>query len=159
MSYKQNLDGTEIINFTSTTDNQNSGYTTVNDMVKIKPYKSYVALLTQTGANAPVATALENDLYNPVTITRLFAGSYTIDCIDFIVGKVHISGATDWNGSGSTVIPLWDESQIIGYLEIYCNQSSGKIGFEVFNAAFTRIDWSVLMGVSNLNFPEIKVYP
>ncbi|HMT68801.1 MAG TPA: hypothetical protein PKD16_01495, partial [Saprospiraceae bacterium] len=124
-----------------------------------KPYKIYTALLSQTGTNAPVATVLENDLYNPVTITRLFAGSYTIDCIDFIVGKVHISGATDWNGSGSTVIPLWDESQIIGYLEIYCNQSSGKIGFEVFNAAFTRIDWSVLMGASNLNFPEIKVYP
>jgi hypothetical protein len=42
----------------------------------IKPYKIYVALLTQTGSSAPVATVLENTLGGTVVWTRSTAGVY-----------------------------------------------------------------------------------
>ena len=46
--------------------------------VDSRPYKVYTALLTQTGTNAPVATVLENTLGGYVTITREYAGVYTL---------------------------------------------------------------------------------
>ena len=39
-------------------------------------YKSYVALITQTGTNAPVATVLENTLGGTVVWSRDMAGAY-----------------------------------------------------------------------------------
>lgn len=44
--------------------------------VNVKPYKSYVASITQTGTNAPVATVLENTLGGTVVWTRTIAGQY-----------------------------------------------------------------------------------
>ena len=43
-----------------------------------RPYRSYVAQLSQSGSNAPVATILENDLGYTPTWSRLSAGSYTL---------------------------------------------------------------------------------
>jgi hypothetical protein len=42
----------------------------------IRPYKVYVALLTQAGTDAPVATVLENTLGGTVVWTRSDAGVY-----------------------------------------------------------------------------------
>jgi hypothetical protein len=42
-----------------------------------RPYKSYTALLTQSGTSAPVATVLENTV-GTITITRSGTGEYTI---------------------------------------------------------------------------------
>ena len=42
------------------------------------PYKSYVALLNQTGGNAPTATAMYNDL-GEITYGYTAAGEYTIE--------------------------------------------------------------------------------
>ena len=43
----------------------------------VKPYKEYVALLTQTGTNAPVATVLENTLGGTVVWSRNTFGNYS----------------------------------------------------------------------------------
>lgn len=43
----------------------------------VYPYEKYVALLTQTGTNAPVATVLENTLGGTVVWGRTTDGSYT----------------------------------------------------------------------------------
>ena len=43
----------------------------------IKPYKEYVALLTQTGTNAPVATVLDNTLGGTVAWSRNTFGNYS----------------------------------------------------------------------------------
>jgi hypothetical protein len=43
---------------------------------QVRPYKIYVALLTQTGSSAPVATVLENTLGGTVVWTRSTAGVY-----------------------------------------------------------------------------------
>lgn len=41
-----------------------------------RPYKSYTALLTQTGTNAPVATVLENTLEATITWSYVGVGQY-----------------------------------------------------------------------------------
>lgn len=54
----------------------------------VKPYKTYVALLTQTGTSAPVATVLENTLGGIVTWTRNTFGNYTGTLVGaFILNK------------------------------------------------------------------------
>jgi hypothetical protein len=40
------------------------------------PYKSYIALITQTGTNAPVAEVIENTLVGTPVWTRPLAGTY-----------------------------------------------------------------------------------
>lgn len=42
----------------------------------IKPYKSYIAALTQSGASAPVATVVDNELGDDVVWTRSSDGEY-----------------------------------------------------------------------------------
>ena len=54
-------------------------------------YRVYTALLSQTGTNAPVATVLSNPSALVITFTRSFAGSYTLDSISFVRGKVIIN--------------------------------------------------------------------
>jgi hypothetical protein len=49
-------------------------YSTIKN--DIRPYKVYVALLTQAGTDAPVATVLENTLGGTVVWTRSDAGVY-----------------------------------------------------------------------------------
>lgn len=53
------------------------------------PYKKYVALLTQTDANAPVATVLENTTGQNFTFTRSDVGTYSI-AGSFVVAKTAI---------------------------------------------------------------------
>ena len=52
---------------------------TVSDFaLQSRPYKSYVAILTQTGTAAPtVATVLDNTLGGTIVWTRTAAGNYT----------------------------------------------------------------------------------
>jgi hypothetical protein len=53
------------------------GQITVQQLVNLAlPYKRYVALLTQTGTNAPVATVIENTLGGTVVWSRLTDGVY-----------------------------------------------------------------------------------
>lgn len=46
------------------------------DSLQFAPYKKYVALLTQTGTNAPVATELENTLSGTPVWSRNSIGQY-----------------------------------------------------------------------------------
>jgi hypothetical protein len=70
-------------------------------------YKEYVALLTQTGTSAPVATVLYNDLGGAVVWTRTLVGTYegTTDSL-FTVNKtiVTIDGGAFINDGGA--LPL-----------------------------------------------------
>lgn len=45
--------------------------------INAKPYKSYVALLSQGGTDAPTAVVLENTLGGEIVWTRDGAGTYT----------------------------------------------------------------------------------
>lgn len=61
--------------------------------------KTYVALLTQTGTDAPVATVLENTLGGAVVWSYGGAGSYEGTLADaFPLGRTSVSyGYFDWN--------------------------------------------------------------
>lgn len=50
-----------------------------NKLAGWSTYKKYVALLTQTGANPPVATVLENTLSGIPVWTYVFSGSYGLE--------------------------------------------------------------------------------
>jgi len=53
--------------------------TLLQDTVEdVKPYKSYVALLTQTGTSTPTAVVLENTLGGTPTLGYTSAGLYTV---------------------------------------------------------------------------------
>lgn len=64
------LDGTEIVPLVQ------SGITCKADVSDLRPYKVYVALLTQSGTNAPVATVLENTLGGTVVWSYNDIGDY-----------------------------------------------------------------------------------
>lgn len=65
------LSGTETI----TGDKDFTG-SLKQDGFEVKPYKVYVALISQTGTNDPVATVLENTLGGDIVWTRYSAGIY-----------------------------------------------------------------------------------
>jgi hypothetical protein len=58
-------------------DSDTSIATTAFVQANSRPYKSYVALLSQTGTSAPVATVLENTLGGTVVWTRNSIGDYS----------------------------------------------------------------------------------
>jgi hypothetical protein len=58
--------------------------TTASDETTTLPYTEYVAILTQSGTNAPEATVLYNNLGVDVSYTRVIAGTYTITLSDSI---------------------------------------------------------------------------
>lgn len=149
------LEGTEVINLLDET--QGSHAVSVRDLMR--PYKALIFYFSQRiSDDAPIIDILENGLNAPIAISRLNVGIYRLTSTEFIIDKVHINFTTNWNGIGSTVIPLWDESAIIGYMQIYCNQSPNTIGIECFSTSFIRKDWFDLVGETVMCFPEIRIY-
>lgn len=57
-------------------DNDTSIATTAFVMANARPYKTYYALITQSGTGAPTATVIENTLGGTVVWTRNVAGEY-----------------------------------------------------------------------------------
>ena len=55
-------------------------------------YRSYTALLTQTGTDAPVATVLENTLGVGAYWTRNFAGQYDLNFTNNIFASYNTTG-------------------------------------------------------------------
>lgn len=72
--YYQNVNVASPFN----TVTKNYNYTTFlfETVLNIKPYKTYVALLTQTNTSAPTATILENTLGGTITWSYLNPGQY-----------------------------------------------------------------------------------
>lgn len=122
------------------------------------PYNSYVSLIVQSGTSVPIVEELQNNISTPVTIERYGAGGYRFVSDSFVLGKVYISGFSDFAGDGNAAITLFDESAIIGYLQISVNQAEGRVNFDTWDATFTRVDFSDILGTSKLCFPEIRVY-
>lgn len=71
-----------MANFTST-------YTGTQIDDGVRPYKVYVALLTQSSTDAPTAVVLENTLGETITWARSAEGVYTGTCSGsiFLIGK------------------------------------------------------------------------
>lgn len=80
-------------------------YNKVNEIIDyihedVKPYKSYVALLNQTGTDAPVATVFENTLGVTPVWSYEGVGYYEITSVEgtFPEGNTVILGLTPYSG-------------------------------------------------------------
>lgn len=61
-------------------DNATNGFQLFQALKQVmRPYKLYVAFITQTGTSAPVATTIFNDIPGTMSFTRTSAGDYTIN--------------------------------------------------------------------------------
>ena len=124
-------------------------------------YRSYTALLTQTGTNAPVANVLENTLGGEVVWTRDAVGSYVATCAIqnlFSEQNFYVSGLSNGN-SEAIFIPITNFSTIIGYYSIYPN-SSNRFILEFFDSTFNTVEFSDLFTSPEFIFylPEIRIY-
>lgn len=92
-------------------------YNKINEVIDvvndIKPYKSYVALLTQSGTDAPVPTILENTIGNIVWL-RIADGEYEGKLTNgFVVGKTTIICPSSSSVGATITNDVPDNSTII----------------------------------------------
>ena len=74
---------------TATADAKKSTVQSVSDL--IKPYKSWVGIISQTSTSAPTATVLQNDLSGTIVLTRSSVGVYVLTLASaFVVNKTII---------------------------------------------------------------------
>jgi hypothetical protein len=104
------------------------------------PYKSFVAKISQSGANPPTVDYLfENTLTNPVTYSYNSVGVYQINCADFDLPKT-VAFFQQGSGSGGSNFQLPAST---GAVTIIAYNNSGSLA----NGLFTYSDI------------EIRVYP
>lgn len=112
-----------------------------------RPYKIYVALLNQSGTNAPTATILENTLGATITWTRNSAGSYvaTASISTFAPNKTVVTIGQALEIDFETTVGLFTTYQ-------YDTTTTLKVG--VLDGGLNYLDDSLV------NCPiEIRVYP
>lgn len=89
----------------NTTDNDYEWYDGTRWVKEAHPkYKVYVALLTQSGTDAPVATVLENNLSGTIVWSRNSTGSYSGTlATEFTVGKTWIAPYSPLTGKSNAM--------------------------------------------------------
>jgi len=108
--------------------------------------KEYVALLTQTGTNAPVATVLKNTLGSvPVWSYDVVGGYYLTLSNAFTANKTNVEA----------IKLLWKDTALIND-DIYCK--IGKVSTSVILLE-TYFGGANANNILNNDFIEIKVYP
>jgi hypothetical protein len=105
----------------------------------VAAYKTYTALLNQTGTAAPVATILENTTDGTFTWTRQSAGTYTITASSalFTVNKTIVFGNQGnqtnqywrWNRTSDTTIDLVTNPSFAGDIGII----NGSFEIRIYN--------------------------
>lgn len=91
------LDGTELV---PVVQDGETVRTTTQDIADLggASYLKYVALLSQTGTDAPVATVLENTLGGAVVWSYVATGDYTGTLAGaFTANKTWFSALAEWN--------------------------------------------------------------
>lgn len=125
-----------------TTDGSLSGNGTTASPLKL-PYKVYVALLTQAGTAAPVATILENTLGGVPTWVRNNPGLYQANLTGvFVNGKTWVITNSYMGGSAQDV-PI-----------SYKPSGNNSVRVETYNSGLFGIDNALNGGQI-----EIRVYP
>ena len=106
-----------------------------------RPYKSYVALLSQTGTSAPVATVLENSLGGTVVWTRNSIGNYSAT----------LTGVFTVNKSWGTITM---STNIVGYSGAITNTNANTMNLVTMDGTNTLADFSATSASI-----EFRVYP
>lgn len=120
--------------------------------------KSFVGVLSQTGTSAPVVVVLENTLGGDIAWTRMSAGYYHGTLAGaFTVNKTITPFASEYGGISVLSAPIWDLTNIVGYMTYYSDGSTNVINIDVTDLAGVSTDLSTLIGTSTLPI-TIKVY-
>ena len=102
----------------------------------IRPYAVYVALLSQSGTDAPVATVLENTLGGTVVWTRNDAGDYTGTLAGaFTVNKTTVNVSI----ASSYFAYVLLSASTVDALSLYSTQADGSGIDDAFDKAFIEI--------------------
>lgn len=119
-------------------------------------YRSYTALLTQSGTDAPIATVLENTL-GDIVWSRNSPGAYIGTLTGaFVPNKVVCPQfpALAFEGTG-TFTPISNNGNPqLGWINMYC-QSPNEVEIDTYDMTGSE-EWSIVFGSSL--FIEIRVY-
>lgn len=93
-----------------------------------KGYKSYVATLTQSGTNPPVATVLKNELSGVPTWGYFAVGSYFMTLTgEFTEGKTIVLHNTTGQTATASILAYWEDVNTIYYeslsADVYANDN------------------------------------
>ena len=131
----------------------NSGAYTRSDILG---YKSYTALFTQDGINAPVPIEMENSLGFPATWVRGGAGGYYFDFPTSSYttsNKFWIGGAMgNYIEDASSYMPISNGSSVLGYYSVYAKYVGSLVSgitLECYDDQWVATDFSTLFGVSS----------
>jgi hypothetical protein len=116
-------------------------------------YKKYVALLTQSGTDAPVATVLENTI-GDIVWTRVSIGVYAGTLAgSFTQNKTIIP---PFDPVGYTYLPIYNNSVADNYYSFYCS-SIDEVRLLIIDSTGGDVELSSITDLSLLI--EIRVYP
>jgi hypothetical protein len=123
--------------------------------INLPAYKTYVALLTQSGTDAPAAIVLESSLSGPVVWTRVAAGHYEGTLAgEFTLGKTIIYPFTQ---SSFQVIPIYKNTWLdFGYT--MDNPSVNAVRLFVVDNNGDNTEMNNAVDANSL-LVEIRVYP
>jgi hypothetical protein len=123
------------------------------------PYKSYSALVTQTGTDNPVATVLSNDLGGTVVWTRDSVGNYSATLAGaFTENKTIFPSflAPNYESKAVVMSVSADVQNVDGVINMYRNDVN-SVMLETSLTASGYAEFSTVLGTSSL-FIEIRVY-
>lgn len=116
-------------------------------------YKKYVALITQTGTNNPVATVLENTI-GDIVWTRISMGLYAgTSTGSFTQNKTIIP---PFDPVGYTYLPIYNQSVADNYYSFYCS-TIDEVRLLIVDSTGADVELSSITDLSVLI--EIRVYP
>ena len=92
--------------------------------VQLKPFKTYLASITQSGTGAPTVNYNYSELSGTLTFTRVSAGTYLItnSLAEFIANKTYIFNT---NGVGTAIKYFHHQIASTTQIYIYAFNSSG----------------------------------
>lgn len=119
-------------------------------------YRSYVALITQSGTSAPIAKVLTGTV--AINWSYFGVGYYRSQSSLFTdPDKVWVAGMDDGQTS-MTFIPISNGSSVIGYYSVLKATVNGSIDIAVYDSSFMQVDLGSLIGTDKLALPEIRIY-
>jgi len=124
-------------------------------------FKSYIAVLEQTGVNIPSATILQ-DTIEGTSWSRATLGVYILNFeTPIVVNKLHIPSFTDWVGSSLSLMPIATSTggvnEIVGYYTLNSDSPNG-LELKFYDVSLAPAEMSAIMTGSKLYLPEIRVY-
>lgn len=126
-----------------------------SDVVQLPAYKVYIARISQTGTDAPVAVVLQNTI-GTINWIRSAPGNYAAQSPDglFTNNKtVCLPFGDAANGSVFGIL----SADTVGYYQMNGGSEPTLVGLNTFSdLVYTSVEWSSIGG--NLTV-EIRVYP